>query len=314
MQENKPIQNEEEVKPPNNEQPLNNPSTNEPILPAAETTTEVEQPSTLHLSTEALAEADLQPLNPNMEVHHHAHDPAAPHHKKNWKNYFWEFSMLFLAVFCGFMAEYQLEHKIERDREKVYLQNMLDDLKADTAIYSDYLARNVVVSDLVDTLTFLIKKPDRKKHISKLAYSARILTAKWKQIAMVKRTYEDMKSSGHLRLIRNREVAGKVSSYYNSLSELDTYNNVGMIWSNNYAQAMAKLFDGEALLKIIKEKKEVSLTADVLISEDKFAINELLTSAGYFYGALSLNNNVAANRKIDADRLIALIKKEYHFN
>jgi hypothetical protein len=27
--------------------------------------------------------------------------------------------MLFLAVFCGFLAEYQLEHKIERDRESV---------------------------------------------------------------------------------------------------------------------------------------------------------------------------------------------------
>ncbi|MEI2696022.1 MAG: hypothetical protein V9E90_13200 [Saprospiraceae bacterium] len=24
----------------------------------------------------------------NMEVHHHAHDPAVPHHKKNWKSYF----------------------------------------------------------------------------------------------------------------------------------------------------------------------------------------------------------------------------------
>lgn len=41
MQENKPIQSEEEVKPPNIDQPLNTPSTDEPILPAAETTTEV---------------------------------------------------------------------------------------------------------------------------------------------------------------------------------------------------------------------------------------------------------------------------------
>ena len=252
---------------------------------------------------------NTQPNKEDMEVHHHTH-PG--HGKKSWKAYFWEFLMLFLAVFCGFLAEYQLEHKIERDREKVYIQNMLDDLKADTAIYSDYLARNEVVRDLVDTLTFLIKRPDRKKYISKLAYSARIFTAKWKQIAMVKRTYEDMKSSGHLRLIRNKEVAGKVSSYYNSLSELDTYNNVGMIWANNYAQAMAKLFDGEALLKIIKEKKEVALTGDALISEDKIAINELITSAGYFYGALSLNNNVASIRNKDAVNLIALIKQAYH--
>ena len=241
-----------------------------------------------------------------MEVHHHAHTP-----RKEWTHYFWEFLMLFLALFCGFLAEYQLEHKIEKDREKIYMQNMLDDLKADTAIYSDYAARNAVVRDLVDTIMVLIKSPDRRKHISKLAYSARILTAKWKQIAMVKRTYEEMKSSGHLRLIRKKEVAGKVSSYYSSLSELDTYNNVGMIWSNNYAQAMAKLFDGEALLRIIKEKKEVPLTGEALISEDKIAINELLTSAGYFYGALSLNNNVAADRKIKAAQLIELIHTKY---
>ncbi|MEJ7674922.1 MAG: hypothetical protein WKF59_20040 [Chitinophagaceae bacterium] len=39
--------------------------------------------------------------------------------KKTWKSYFWEFLMLFLAVFCGFLAEYQLEHKIEKDRNTV---------------------------------------------------------------------------------------------------------------------------------------------------------------------------------------------------
>ena len=68
----------------------------------------------------------------NMEVHHHAHDPAAPHHKKNWKSYFWEFLMLFLAVFCGFLAEYQLEHKIERDRAKELAKSFYQELKNDS--------------------------------------------------------------------------------------------------------------------------------------------------------------------------------------
>ncbi len=293
MEENKEIREE---------QPAEN-------ISAAGSGGEVEQSNIPPLSGTAIIETINTAKEKDMEVHHHTH---AAHGKKNWKSYFWEFLMLFLAVFCGFLAEYQLEHKIERDREKVYMQNMLEDLKADTAIYADYLARNAVVRDLLDTITVLIKRPDRKKYISKLAYSARILTAKWKQIAMVKRTYEDMKSSGHLRLIRNKEVSGKVSSYYNSLSELDTYNNVGMIWANNYAQAMAKLFDGEDLLKIIKEKKEIPLTADAMISEDKIAMNELLTSAGYFYGALSLNNIVAANRNQDAKKLIELLQKAYH--
>ncbi|MCY7309221.1 MAG: hypothetical protein LH619_00455 [Chitinophagaceae bacterium] len=242
-----------------------------------------------------------------MEVPHHAHTA-----RKKWTHYFWEFLMLFLAVFCGFLAEYQLEHKIEKDREKVYMQNMLEDLEADTAIYSDYARRNKEIYDLIDTLVYLIKSPDRKMHISKLAYTARIMTAKWKQVEPVKRTYEQMKSSGHLRLIRKRQVAVSVSSYYNSLFELDTYNDVGMIWAADYAKAVGKIFDGEASLKIIKERKEQPLSSDALLTEDRLTLNELITSAGYFYGALSLNENLGNNRSKAAQKLIDIIKKEYH--
>jgi len=164
-----------------------------------------------------------------MEVHAHTHTA-----RKKWTHYFWEFLMLFLAVFCGFLAEYQLEHKIEKDREKIYIQNMLEDLEADTSIYSDYASRNIIIFDLIDTMI--------------------------QQLEPVKRTYEQMKSSGHLRLIVKRQVAESVSSYYNSLFELDTYNQVGIIWSDNYAEAIAKIFDGEALLNIIKEKKRKKLS------------------------------------------------------
>ncbi len=66
----------------------------------------------------------------DMEVHHHAHES---HGKKNWKTYFWEFLMLFLAVFCGFLAEYQLEHKIERDRAKELAISFYNELKRDSA-------------------------------------------------------------------------------------------------------------------------------------------------------------------------------------
>ncbi|MBL7835123.1 MAG: hypothetical protein JNK18_14280 [Cyclobacteriaceae bacterium] len=232
--------------------------------------------------------------------------------KKQWGEYLLQFIMLFLAVFLGFVAENIRENNIDKETERVYMQNMLYDLQADTTIYSDYFSRTAVIYDLVDTIAVLIKKPARERNTSKLVYSARILTAKWRQITLVTRTYEEMKSSGHLRLIQNKEISGKVSSYYNSLAVLDTYNNVGVIWSNNYAQAMAKLFDGAALLEIIKKKKKINLPDEAMISEDKIAINQLLTSAGYFYGAISLSNDVAANKKKDAQQLIELIKKEYN--
>ena len=98
--------------------------------------------------------------NENMEVHHHAHDPAVPHHKKNWKSYFWEFIMLFLAVFCGFLAEYQLEHVIERDREKQYMKSLVRDLKKDTAFLNSAISKKQNRIKIIDSVfLFFENKP-----------------------------------------------------------------------------------------------------------------------------------------------------------
>ena len=70
-----------------------------------------------------------------MEVHAHTHTA-----RKKWTHYFWEFIMLFLAVFCGFLAEYQLEHKIERDREKEYAQ----------ALYAEFLEDSVAFTSKIN--------------------------------------------------------------------------------------------------------------------------------------------------------------------
>ena len=40
--------------------------------------------------------------------------------------------MLFFAVFCGFLADYQLDAKIERDKESQYMTSLYQDLKTDT--------------------------------------------------------------------------------------------------------------------------------------------------------------------------------------
>ena len=45
--------------------------------------------------------------------------------------------MLFFAVFCGFLAEYQLEHKIEKEKGMQYIRSFYEDLKTDTADLSE---------------------------------------------------------------------------------------------------------------------------------------------------------------------------------
>ena len=72
-----------------------------------------------------------------MEVHHH---PDLHHKKKNFKEYFLEFLMIFLAVTMGFFAENIRENISDRHKENKYMHSLAEDLKKDTAAlhYSIY--------------------------------------------------------------------------------------------------------------------------------------------------------------------------------
>jgi len=61
-----------------------------------------------------------------MEVHAHTHTE-----RKKWTHYLWEFLMLFLAVFCGFLAENQRVHMVEDQRAKARAKNLYKELYAD---------------------------------------------------------------------------------------------------------------------------------------------------------------------------------------
>src|ERR1041385_3358631 len=59
-----------------------------------------------------------------MEVHAHSHTE-----RKKFTHYLWEFLMLFLAVFAGFLAENKREHIVEKNRARQFLQSMLVDVR-----------------------------------------------------------------------------------------------------------------------------------------------------------------------------------------
>jgi hypothetical protein len=67
-----------------------------------------------------------------MEVHHHPHVE-----KKNFKEYFLEFLMIFLAVTMGFFAESYREHLVDIKKEKEYIVSLKEDLLTDTSYLTD---------------------------------------------------------------------------------------------------------------------------------------------------------------------------------
>src|SRR5215207_4944514 len=93
-----------------------------------------------------------------MEVHAHAHTA-----RKKWTHYFWEFLMLFLAVFCGFLAEYQLEHKIEKDRERQYIKSFGEDLAPDTTDLNSRIRFCALTVKVADSLILLLSHSQKNR-------------------------------------------------------------------------------------------------------------------------------------------------------
>ena len=142
-----------------------------------------------------------------MEVHAHTHTP-----RKRWTHYFWEFLMLFLAVFCGFLAEYQLEHRIERDREKKFIQTFIEDLKIDTAAINKNLLFRKTKGNQIDSLIDLLSEQKIKGFENELYYLGRMLV-RTTRFQSNDRTITQLKFSGSMRLIRNENAADSIISY-----------------------------------------------------------------------------------------------------
>ncbi len=61
--------------------------------------------------------------------------------------------MLFLAVFCGFLAEYELEHKIEKNRERQFIKSLVNDIMADTANLARIIIARTGKENTLDSLS-----------------------------------------------------------------------------------------------------------------------------------------------------------------
>ncbi|MBP6687163.1 MAG: hypothetical protein KA160_04825 [Lacibacter sp.] len=215
--------NNEEGQPPNNDQQLNNHSTDEPIAPVAETSEIINPPSDIN----------------DMEVHHHAHDPAAPHHKKNWKSYFWEFLMLFLAITLGFLVENQREHYIEHIRAKEFAKSLVQDLQSDTTAITIQKKSSEIFIAVTDSLLTLSKRKLEGRDATQFSFYTRFMY--WTvPITWNRATFEQIKNSGSLRYFKNYKLLEKLMKYNALVNEIEGE------YSNHQTR-------GNMLLKLINE-------------------------------------------------------------
>ena len=245
-----------------------------------------------------------------MEVHAHAHTP-----RKKWTHYLWEFLMLFLAVFCGFLAENFREGQVEHHREKKYMYSLLQDLRADIIEIDSNLLLGHEVAVALDSVIYILNEEDPVKNVKRL-YEKFPVAGRIVQAGFTDRTSSQLKNFGSLRLVRNADLSDSISSYWarvvvdEKIASLmsEVQGKAGDIGSQVFSMKYyGKRDPNNPLTKIIAVRDDAKLidANPKLIAQ---FVNRITVRLGILYNYL---NNLRET-KMMALQLIELIKKEYH--
>ena len=254
-----------------------------------------------------------------MEVHTHTHPSPSSGHRKKWTHYLWEFLMLFLAVFCGFLAENKREKIVERHREKDYISSMIEDLQTDTAnlafVIKDF-------EEIEKRFDFTIRGFNEGiKTYSEDWTNKFILCYRGGFVDFYQsdRTIQQLKNAGGMRLIINKEAAMGIIKYDADVKDLALEVTSLSTAQDRYIQEMLKVWSmnkmfADAGVSSWAKDRNINVHKNYWISNDSLAFELLFNQLSEYNEATVRMNKNYHELKIKATGLIDLLKKEYHFD
>ncbi|MBD0333765.1 MAG: hypothetical protein ICV66_14055, partial [Chitinophagaceae bacterium] len=154
-----------------------------------------------------------------------------------------EFFMLFLAVFLGFIAENIREHSVEKERLHQYLRSMLSDINRNTEAMDSAIKQNktmiVNYRELMDGLlqdTFMLDR---------FAFAKKMGAVWYRGFINKNETFEQMKSSGTLRYIRNENLLNGILQYQTvtNFAQYRTEHFEQKYYTENFLPTLYRNFD-----------------------------------------------------------------------
>jgi hypothetical protein len=237
-----------------------------------------------------------------MEVHHQTHKS-----RKKWTHYFWEFLMLFLAVFCGFLAEYKLEHVIENKRELQYVKSLIEDLKKDTAGIKNYITRREIKQKMMDSLVVLLTTGQYKKMGNETYFFARFIS-RGSAFISSDGTIQQLKNSGNLRLIRKQALIDSIMAYDKAVTHLKNQDERDSQSQDRFKEIGGEAFRADIFNQMTDSAFNINKPTDnpQLLTNDPVIINKIAFQVQY--QAAILINNVPEGKSLSAraSRLICV--------
>jgi hypothetical protein len=284
---------------------------------------ESEKPSDGILPSPKANELTSKQQTENMETHaHHLHKAPG---NKFW-HFFFEFLMLFLAVFCGFLAENLRERYVENERAKELANNLYREIIADSInIHQKIVIRNKKENECAYFISYV-------KDSSLIRLSDRFYPAfSWALVQSVQIAFEpndgilnQLRNSGELRYFKSPELQAAVGKLSVAIANIRNrhdreYTMLEMyvrpftlkFYDFNWYEALSKhgSFD---LYTALNQKGTAPLPGKIM-NLDKF--NRMEAENITFYYLLMLRATrigVYTEYATINHELLKILRKEYH--
>jgi hypothetical protein len=254
-----------------------------------------------------------------MEVHPHIHTL-----RKKWTHYLWEFIMLFLAVFCGFLAENFREHQVEKKRGREYMLSLYEDLKTDSAKLNEMLLYDddkiAGLNDMENCFDTISMNPLSTECLGKLVLHSRANRA----FAITDRTITQLANAGGFRIL-NKEDADSVLSYVNMFKDYQDFQATIFQSSQdnvrNTLNELASFKSISALLQIPGSSygtTSSTITSSMqphgplLFSNDKFLLNKWFNQLSVYLRITKRQRQQLSDIKDKVATLLKYCKDKYH--
>ena len=253
-----------------------------------------------------------------MEVHHHAHTS-----RKKWTHYFWEFLMLFLAVFCGFLAENFREHQVEKNRSKQYILSFYEDLRSDTTRLNAVIEYNddkiAALKDMELCFDTISTRPLSTDCIERLIIHSKAN----RPFYITDRTTTQLINAGGFRII-NKNDADSIVSYITKFKDYyDFQATIFQSSQDNVRNTLTEFASFKSVNTILQTpgssygtttsaiKPEMKLHGPLFLSADRTLLNKWFNQLSIYLRITKRQRDQIVDLKNKAAGLIEYLKKKY---
>lgn len=248
--------------------------------------------------------------------------------RPGWSKHLWEFLMLFLAVFCGYLANYQLDAKIERDKAKELAKSFYEELRSDSVTAVEKLHNRFLLDEALKYLSTYFKDSSLTNVSKQFALNFDKGLGFRTPSVFEPRTVivDQLQSSGSLRYFKNQDLQNTIGDLIVVIKNIYDRQEIESEYRNEYINPIYMShydYDYGTVLRskgttVFEAVKNYETNNEII----PFKLNGLedfnrkanVNAVNFFFrNVLTTTRTVHMQKYIEVNaRLLELLRNEYH--